>query len=267
MNFPRFCVFSLIMLSSCAKGGGTNVQASPGASSSKRIEAALRNAAIPEAFAQKILGFNEAIFLSALEAATTGDAYLHLLVDKKHPLIPLGYAPADLVELHNGTYQVSRAGLMLRRDAEKALAAMAAAAQADGVTLTASSAYRSYKYQVEVYARNVRENGQAAADRESARPGYSQHQTGLAVDFGSITDAFAGTAAGKWMAVNAPRFGWSISFPDGYEAVTGYRWESWHFRYVGIPLAEFITVWFAGIQQYALQFIYEWERLEGGGNG
>jgi D-alanyl-D-alanine carboxypeptidase len=135
---------------------------------------------------------------------------------------------------------------------------MAAEAHREGITLTVSSAYRSFDYQAEVYARNVRESGQETADRESSRPGFSQHQLGLAVDFGSITDAFAQTAAGRWILVNGPKYGWVISFPDGYEQLTGYRWESWHYRYMGLPLAAFTERWFDGIQQYALQFIHAW---------
>jgi D-alanyl-D-alanine carboxypeptidase len=183
-------------------------------------------------------------------------------VDKQHGL-PDGYEPDDLVELAGGSYQVNRK-LLLRAAAAEALETMATAARADGVTLIASSAYRSYEYQAEVYARNVRESGQETADRESSRPGYSQHQTGLAVDFGSIDDSFAQTQAGRWLLVNGSRFGLSLSFPDGYEAVTGYRWESWHYRYVGTDLAAFIDTWFGGIQQYALRFIHEWEAASGG---
>jgi D-alanyl-D-alanine carboxypeptidase len=107
--------------------------------------------------------------------------------------------------------------------------------------------------------RNVRESGQETADRESSQPGHSQHQLGLAVDFGSITDAFAGTAAGRWILVNGPKYGWSLSFPDGYEHLTGYRWESWHYLYTGTALAALIDKWFGGIQQYALQFIHAWQ--------
>ena len=138
---------------------------------------------------------------------------------------------------------------------------MAAAAWAEGLSLTVASSYRSYDYQVEVYARNVASDGQEEADRVSARPGYSQHQTGLVVDFGPIDNSFANTPGGRWVLANAARFGWSLSFPDGYEAVTGYVWESWHYRYVGLELAAFIDTYFDGIQQYALRFIYEWESL------
>jgi D-alanyl-D-alanine carboxypeptidase len=199
-------------------------------------------------------------FILDLLACLEGDPYLRRLVDKSHAL-PEGYAPADLVELTGGDYRISRQGLMLRQAAASSLAVMAAAAQAEGATLTVASSYRSYDYQVEVYARNVASDGREEADRVSARPGYSQHQTGLVVDFGPIDNSFAATPGGRWMRDNAARFGWSLSFPDGYEAVTGYVWESWHYRYVGPELAAFINTYFDGIQQYALQFIHEWENL------
>jgi D-alanyl-D-alanine carboxypeptidase len=199
-------------------------------------------------------------FVLDLLACLEGDPSIRRLVDKSHPL-PEGYEPEDLVELVPGSYELGRRGLLLRRAAAEALERMAAAARADGVVLVVSSAYRSYDYQVEVYGRIVRELGQAAADRESARPGYSQHQTGLAVDFGSIDDSFAQTRAGRWILEQGGRFGWSLSFPQGYEEVTGYRWESWHYRYVGEDLTAFIDTWFDGIQQYALQFIHAWEAL------
>ncbi|MDR1105280.1 MAG: M15 family metallopeptidase [Treponema sp.] len=196
-------------------------------------------------------------FLSCLE----GDPFLRRLVDKQHPLPPY-YEPDDLVPLRPSSYETSRGDLRLRQEAAGALEEMAASARDGGVVLVVSSSYRSYDYQAVVYARNVQEMGQENADRESSRPGFSQHQTGFAADFGSITDAFAETEAGLWMAENAGRFGWSLSFPAGYEEVTGYRWESWHFRYVGKELAAFIDNYFGGIQQYALRFIHEWEAAE-----
>jgi zinc D-Ala-D-Ala carboxypeptidase len=228
---------------------------------SARLDVVMRNAELPAALSARIK--NAAIaspaFMADLQACLEGGRHLRELVDKRHSL-PAGYAPSDLVTLTEGSYRVSRSGLTLRRAAAAALEEMAKAARADGVVLVASSAYRSYEYQTQVYNRNVREMGQEAADRESARPGHSQHQTGLVVDFGSIDDSFAATAASRWMAANASRFGWSLSFPDGYEEVTGYRWESWHYRYVGKGLAAFIDKYFDGIQQYALRFLYEWEQ-------
>jgi D-alanyl-D-alanine carboxypeptidase len=198
-------------------------------------------------------------FILDLLSAIAGDPGLWTLVDKTHPL-PEGYEPPDLTDLPGPSYQVSRRGLLLRQAAAESLEEMAAAARAEGLVLTVSSAYRSYAYQEEVYARNVRESGQETADRESARPGYSQHQTGLVVDFGSIDDSFAETPEGRWLAENAGPFGWSLSFPQGCEAVTGYRWECWHYRYVGRELCYFIDTYFDGIQQYALTFIDHWVR-------
>ncbi|GHU58672.1 D-alanyl-D-alanine carboxypeptidase [Spirochaetia bacterium] len=227
----------------------------------------LDRAGIPPELGGRIqaLSTESPAFILDLLTCLNEEAALRALVDKQHALLT-GYEPDDLVTLTGiaggASYQVSRDGLRLRKAAEAALEEMAASAKADGVTLMASSTYRSYDYQVDVYARNVRDSGQETADRESARPGHSQHQTGLVVDFGSIDDSFAETNAGRWILANASRFGWSLSFPDGYEAVTGYRWECWHYRYVGRDLAAFIDNYFGGIQQYALQFIYEWEQEE-----
>jgi D-alanyl-D-alanine carboxypeptidase len=265
-------------LLSCVRGapqGRTLAQAADGAESGgivaavsgaeeedaygRRLDEALLAAGIPQQMGDRIRTAGKDVFLPDLMAAQEGDPFLRRLIDKRHAL-PDGYEPDDLVTLGNdGSYRTGRSGLRLRRVAADALERMARAARADGVTLTASSAYRSFDYQTEVYNRNVRESGQKTADRESSRPGFSQHQSGLAVDFGSITDAFAGTAAGRWILSNGPKYGWSLSFPDGYEQVTGYRWESWHYRYVGTAIAAFIDKWFGGIQQYALQFIHEWE--------
>jgi len=203
-------------------------------------------------------------FVAELESVISADVDgLLELVDKNHGL-PADRAPRDLVPLVWGrSYKPNREGLSLRAGAEEALEKMAAAARKDGVALVVGSSYRSYAYQKNVYERNVRELGQAAADRESARPGTSQHQLGTAVDFGSITDEFALTAAGKWLSLHAGEYGWSLSFPDGYEAVTGYRWESWHYRYIGVEAAAFQQKRFDDIQQYMMEFIDAWIRQRG----
>jgi D-alanyl-D-alanine carboxypeptidase len=223
----------------------------------------LGEAGLPEETARKVAAAaaEGPAFIMDMLAAVQGDPFLHLLVDKNHA-ISENYVPEDLVELGGGSYRITRQGLMLREAAAAALEEMAVAARAEGVTLIAGSAYRSYEYQAELYARNVRELGQEAADRESARPGCSQHQLGLVVDFSPIDDSFALASAGRWVLGNAGRFGWSLSFPDGYEEATGYRWESWHYRYVGRELAWFIDTYFDGIQQYALQFIHAWEAVQ-----
>ena len=264
----RFFAFSLLIFSlfSCFKNnaqqrsGAEVSNDSSGETESTHISDVLTNSQIPEKIREKILQSvaQGPSFILELYSIIQTDPYLWVLVDKEHPFIKENYEPDDLVELKNsGSFRVNRDGLFLRRAAVTALEEMAAAAKKDGITLVASSAYRSFSYQEVVYARNVKEMGQEAADRESARPGRSQHQLGLVVDFGSITDAFATTSEGRWLAANASRFGWSLSFPEGYESVTGYRWECWHYRYVGKELAQFIDNYFDGIQQYALRFIHE----------
>lgn len=116
---------------------------------------------------------------------------------------------------------------------------MVAAAKSQGVTLSILSAYRSYSYQSTLYNNYVKRDGKAAADRYSARPGHSEHQTGLAFDFGGTTtkhnfeSSYADTKEGKWLAANAQKYGFILRYPKGKEHITGYMFEPWHFRYVG----------------------------------
>lgn len=189
-----------------------------------------------------------------------GDITLLYLADKTHYL-PEGYAPRQIIPLTKGNdYNINRNDLSLRKDAYDALVKMAVAARADGVTLLASSSYRSYEYQITVYNKWVQLEGQAEADRISARPGTSQHQLGTVIDFGSIDNTFAETRAGKWMEQHASEYGWSLSFPNGYEDVTGYDWESWHFRFIGTEACKFQKKYFNNIQQFMLEFVNEWRK-------
>ena len=202
-------------------------------------------------------------FLADLQQVLASDTDdLFTLVDKKHYL-DSNFVPADIVALKpNDFYLLNRNDLSLRLPVEKALRKMALAAKNEGINLVVSSTYRSYDYQKNLYERNVRQLGKAVADRESAPPGASQHQLGVAVDFGSISDEFAQTKQGRWLAENAGDYGWSLSFPDGYEDVTGYRWECWHFRYLGIPAVEFQRKWFSDVQQFMLEFIHAWKTVQ-----
>jgi zinc D-Ala-D-Ala carboxypeptidase len=226
------------------------------------VRAALAAAAIPaEAKASiraRIDGGSGAFQARLAEALADrrADPMLLYRVDKAKAL-PEGYAPPDLVSLDGTGLSVSRPGHRLRAAAFRALKAMDAAARAEGVTLLVSSSYRSYEYQVEVFARNVKEAGRAQAEMLSAAPGHSQHQLGEAVDFGSITDAFAQTKASRWLAVNARRFGFSLSFPKGMTEETGYQWESWHYRYIGKAAAALEGEYFGGVQRYLMLFLDE----------
>jgi len=252
---------AILFFTGCSDRKGQSATVSTeNASESSLLSDVLANAELPQNISLKIQESiaADSAFIQALHSILQEDPYLWILIDKEHSF-PENYEPDDLVKLANGSYRVSRDGLFLRSAAVASLEEMAAAARSEKLTLTVSSTYRPYSYQVNVYKRKVRESGQQAADRVSARPGHSQHQLGLTIDFGSITNAFARTAEGRWIAANASRFGWSLSYPQGYEEITGYSWESWHYRYTGKELAKFIDTYFEGIQQYALRFLHEWK--------
>ena len=100
-----------------------------------------------------------------------------------------------------------------------------------------ASGYRSYWDQKSIYNNYVSRDGQANADTYSARPGHSEHQTGLAFDLNSIDDSFSNTYEGQWVHDNCYRFGLILRYPKGKESITGYMYESWHMRYVGVELA------------------------------
>lgn len=200
---------------------------------------------------------------SALEAEKdfpADDLSLYYLIDKKHS-VEESYVPKGLVKVTgNSHYNVSRNDLSLRPDVEKALTVMADAALEDGIKLMVSSTYRSYEYQKNLFARYVREDGEELASRYSAKPGTSQHQLGVAIDFGSVTDDFALTKMGKWLNQHSEEYGWSLSFPQEYEDVTGFMWECWHFRYIGKPACLLQNKWFGDVQQFMIEFIDEWKK-------
>ena len=195
-------------------------------------------------------------FLHLVAAVLDEAAALFTLVDKRHTLPP-EYEPEDLVNLKGYPLSVSLGDMLLRKSIMPAVLELAGAAKKNGITLLFSSGYRSFEYQKYVYAKEVKMYGQEMADRESARPGASQHQLGTAIDFGSITDDFAGTRAGKWLLAHAGEHGFSLSYPQGYENVTGYRYESWHYRYVTKPGVVLQKKFFGDIQQFMLEFLHD----------
>ncbi|OUM40017.1 M15 family metallopeptidase [Arthrobacter sedimenti] len=160
-----------------------------------------------------------------------------VVVNKRRPLVPLDYVPAGL-----RLPEVTTAGgnALLRPDTAAAVEDMFAAAEDDGVGLVLLSGYRSFADQESTYAHWVGAYGDAAAaDTVSARPGYSEHQTGLAFDIGqadgacSLVLCFRDTAAARWTAAHAADFGIILRYPLGFHGITGFSAESWHFRYVG----------------------------------
>ena len=127
----------------------------------------------------------------------------------------------------------------LRKPAAEALTEMIESAQADGIRFYVRSAYRSYREQEDLYDYKVSEHGEDHAQRFSAQAGRSQHQLGTTVDLTTeslrwqIEHDFADTRAGDWLAENAFRFGYALSYPEGHEELTGYAFEPWHYRFIG----------------------------------
>jgi len=161
-----------------------------------------------------------------------------LLANKIYPL-PSTFAPGENPE------------------ARQALDKMLAEAKQQGFDLVAFSGYRSFDYQTTLYNNYVNRDGQAAADRYSARPGYSEHQTGLAFDIGErgkdnlwLTEEFGETPAGQWLLTHAQDYGFILRFPKDKEGITGYMYESWHYRYVGLDIAKEIKKQNITLEEY-----------------
>lgn len=176
-----------------------------------------------------------AVGIDLARYSTTDPASLWVVVNKQHAVDPVDYAPTGLVWVDGG---------MVRGDVAPDLRAMIAAAKADGVRLSLRNGYRSYRDQMVVHGDVVDSAGAAYADAVSARPGYSEHQTGLALDLHSasrpgcdLAPCFAGTAEAAWVAAHAWEHGFLVRYTPQNSAATGYAPEAWHLRYVGPELA------------------------------
>lgn len=173
-----------------------------------------------------------------------------VIVNKKHPL-PSNYAP-ELTSVGGG---------YMRPVAASNMTSLLTGARDAGVPMTILSSYRSYSNQNSTYNGWVARDGQAAADTYSARPGYSEHQTGLAADLGNgicnLEACFGNTEAAKWLASNAHKYGFIIRYPSGMDQITGYQYEPWHIRYVGSELA-------SEMQRTGVQTLEQFFNVSGG---
>ena len=166
------------------------------------------------------------------------------LVNKVFAL-PEDYIPGDLVrpnvEFSFGNQDIEKS--YMRQEAASALEKMFADAKSQDIHLFAVSGYRSYQRQDDNFHNKVNKIGEEAAAKIVAYPGNSEHQTGLAMDISSqsanfkLTEQFGGTPEGKWLMENAHRFGYILRYPKGLETITGYNYEPWHYRYVGLKAA------------------------------
>ncbi len=139
----------------------------------------------------------------------------------------------------NKTYSLpSTFGNGLTEETKNAFAQLKAAALLEGLDIYIASGFRSYERQVTLYNNYVKRDGKEAADTYSARPGHSEHQSGLTFDVNEVSDRFHGTKEANWLSDNCYKFGFILRFPNGKSDETGFKYESWHFRYVGEDLAK-----------------------------
>lgn len=166
-------------------------------------------------------------------------ASIWVVTNKMRPLQPIDFAPDDLVMPAGVENEFAQP---LREPAARAVESLVASAAAAGVDVRIISAYRDHATQIALYDGYVSRDGSDAADTYSARPGHSEHQTGLVVDFDDhgecyLAACFGDTPSGVWLAEHAAEHGFIIRYPDGKQDVTGFVPEPWHFRYVGTELA------------------------------
>lgn len=188
--------------------------------------------------------------------STTDPASAWVIVNKKHTISP-SYAPKSLVN-PNIPLRLAADQDEMKVDSRMsaALESLVAAANQQGLHLRLESGYRSYDAQSQLYNYYLSTLGQAETERSSAKPGTSEHQTGLAADLGrtdgecAVQTCFADTNEGKWLGQHAADYGFIIRYPNGKESVTGYEYEPWHVRFVGTDLAKKLSASRQTMEEY-----------------
>ncbi len=176
-------------------------------------------------------------------------------VDKSHRLNE-DYAPVQLVVLDTiSNLHLSKSNMEGTSEAVEALAHMSAAMDALGLKLMVSSAYRTFSYQKRLYENSLLRDGFVETALSIALPGASEHQLGTTFDFGDITPSFADTRESAWLVQHAHEYGFSLSYPEESSWITGYMYEPWHYRYIGVEAAQFSRDYFKGIHYYTLHFL------------
>jgi D-alanyl-D-alanine carboxypeptidase len=176
----------------------------------------------------------------------------------KYNYLESDYIPDNLEEI-SSRYSLSDMNLV--SEAKEAFENLSLAAAKESLNIIAMSSYRSYKYQVTLYNNYVKSDGKEKADTYSGRPGHSEHQTGLAVDVYNLKENytnFENTEEYEWMQEHASEYGFILRFPKDKEEETGYQFESWHYRYVGIEAAKYIKENNISFEEYYATKIKDW---------
>ncbi len=183
------------------------------------------------------IGLDNKYYTNTKEAKHLNKSYI--LVNK-YNYLEKNYVPDNLEKIST---QYALAGMRLISYAKNAFENMAKSAQKENLSIIAMSSYRSYEYQTNLYNSYVKSDGKEKADTYSGRPGFSEHQTGLAVDVYNGKENytnFGNTKEFEWMKKNAYKYGFILRYPKGKELETGYEYETWHYRYVGKEIAKYI---------------------------
>lgn len=198
------------------------------------------------------IGLDKPFYTDTKETKYLNKEYI---LSNKYLYMPANYIPNNLMDIDstytNGTKKLVDVAC---KNFEK----LASDASSIGYNIRAISAYRSYKYQEILYNKYKSQDGEILADTYSARPGYSEHQTGLVIDVdnGKIDfNNFELTEEFKWMKSNAYKYGFILRYPKGKENITGYTYEAWHYRYVGLEIAKYIHDNDITFDEYYVQFI------------
>lgn len=182
------------------------------------------------------------------------------LVDKENRLTS-DYLPGNMVNLSNYDLTTRFNIMMFCNYAVDNFVNMSNAAKEDGIELFIASTYRSYEFQNQIFTNMKNFHGEVKASTIVAYPGASQHQLGTGVDFGSIKPSYAYTNAGQWLEDNAWKYGFTLSYPKGFENITTYMWEPWHYRYIGIEASMVQRKYFNNIQHYLLNFLHKYKEF------
>lgn len=225
-NWKLVLTSSILLLALLFPAAAQAVDESPSPSPSPSVEISPSPIASPSPTPEP----SDVPLIYDIDAASS----LHVVVNKKRPLNPITYRPK--LTTYGGIYMAKPTATAYKK--------LRAAVLAEKLgTLCVNSGYRSYASQKMIHASRVAQLGKKAGEKLAARPGYSEHQTGLAIDIsttalGCRIGSFGASKASNWIAANAWQYGFIVRYPSNAKTkITGYVWEPWHLRYVGIELA------------------------------
>ena len=204
------------------------------------------NLSLKQAIINVNIGLNRPFYTDTKEVKDKDS--LTILVNK-YNYLPEDYIPKDLVNIN---------GLLINKEAYIAFKDLKKAIENDNMNIRIVSAYRSYNYQKKLYNNYLKTQARSIVDTYSARPGYSEHQTGLAIDVDNGKynyNQFYLTKEFLWMEENSFKYGFILRYPKDKESITGYRYEPWHYRYVGKEIAEYIKKHNSTYEEYYYEFI------------